>query len=77
MHPSCISELDITNAIKARYGAYVENDIKSVILVDDDDEDEFIIRIVTEEHTVCSLFKIFVEYLGLQLFFHDSSPLLC
>lgn len=52
MCPSCISELDITNAIKARYGAYVENDIKSVILVDDDDEDDFIIRIVTEEHTI-------------------------
>lgn len=52
MRPSCISELDITNAIKVRHGAYVKNDIKSVILVDDDDEDEFIIRIVTEEHTV-------------------------
>ena len=46
------SELDVTNAIKARYGPYVENDIKSVILVDDDEEDDFIIRIVTEEHTM-------------------------
>lgn len=52
MRPSCVSELDITNAIKVRYGAYLENDIKSVILVDDDDEDEFVIRIVTEEHTI-------------------------
>ena len=52
MRPSCVSELDVTNAIKVRYGAYLENDIKSVILVDDDDEDEFIIRIVTEEHTI-------------------------
>ena len=51
MRPSCVSELDVTNAIKVRYGAYLEKDIKSVILVDDDDEDEFIIRIVTEEYT--------------------------
>ena len=51
MRPSCVSELDVTNTIKVRYGAYLENDIKSVILVDDDDEDEFIIRIVTEEYT--------------------------
>ena len=40
MRPSCVSELDVTNTIKVRYGAYLENDIKSVILVDDDDEDD-------------------------------------
>ena len=61
MRPSCVSELDVTNAIKVRYGAYLENDIKSVILVDDDDEDEFIIRIVTEEHTKYGLETTTIE----------------
>ena len=51
MRFSCISELDITNAIKDRYGAYMENDIKSVVLINDEEED-FIIRIVSEEDTV-------------------------
>lgn len=31
MRPSCVSQLDVTNAIKARYGAYLDNDVKSVI----------------------------------------------
>ena len=43
MRFSCISELDITNAIKNRYGAYMENSIKSVVLINDEEED-FIIR---------------------------------
>ena len=51
MRFSCISELDITNAIKDRYGAYMENSIKSVVLINDEEED-FIIRIVSEEYTV-------------------------
>lgn len=51
MRFSCISELDITNAIKDRYGAYMENSIKSVVLINDEEED-FIIRIVSEEDTV-------------------------
>ena len=45
MRFSCISELDITNAIKNRYGAYMENSIKSVVLINDEEED-FIIRII-------------------------------
>ena len=51
MRFSCISELDITNAIKNRYGAYMENSIKSVVLINDEEED-FIIRIITEEDTI-------------------------
>ena len=51
MRFSCISELDITNAIKDRYGVYMENDIKSVVLINDEEED-FIIRIITEEDTI-------------------------
>ena len=41
----------ITNAIKNRYGAYMENSIKSVVLINDEEED-FIIRIITEEDTI-------------------------
>ena len=51
MRFSCISELDITNAIKDRYGAYMENSIKSVVLINDEEE-YFIIRIITEEDTI-------------------------
>ena len=51
MRFSCISELDITNAIKDKYGAYMENSIKSVVLINDVEED-FIIRIITEEDTI-------------------------
>ena len=51
MRFSCISELDITNAIKNRYGAYMENSMKSVVLINDEEED-FIIRIITEEDTI-------------------------